>query len=172
MVSLRGDQQVWQFDPCISGTMLQGFNCGLRCGHLHNLIFLCRSKYELQEFLKPSLRIASVSSGKSSLQSSFSRKLMDNFRSSNSQKLVNLCIFVWCLVVPSIMIKFKSLGRVGDKPCLANMQPFRLSIRLRGKWCFCCLIKQHCFSLVDILSCIFCGVGYKFSSLVANDSII
>ncbi|KAH7568457.1 hypothetical protein JRO89_XS06G0002400 [Xanthoceras sorbifolium] len=43
-----------------------------------------RSKYELQEFLKPSLRI---SSGKSSasLQSSFSRKIMDSFRSNTSQ---------------------------------------------------------------------------------------
>lgn len=42
-----------------------------------------RSKYELQEFLKPSLRI---SSGKSSLQSSFSRKILDSFRSSDSSK--------------------------------------------------------------------------------------
>ncbi|PIA25130.1 hypothetical protein AQUCO_12500029v1 [Aquilegia coerulea] len=42
-----------------------------------------RSKYELQEFLKPSLRITS---GKSSLQSSFSRKILDSFRSSDSSK--------------------------------------------------------------------------------------
>lgn len=42
-----------------------------------------RSKYELQEFLKPSLRI---SSGKSSLQSSFSRKILDSFRSTDSSK--------------------------------------------------------------------------------------
>ncbi|XP_043688571.1 ADP-ribosylation factor GTPase-activating protein AGD12-like isoform X3 [Telopea speciosissima] len=42
-----------------------------------------RSKYELQEFLKPSLRIVSLP-GRSSLQSSFSRKIMDSFRSSNS----------------------------------------------------------------------------------------
>ncbi|XP_050225863.1 ADP-ribosylation factor GTPase-activating protein AGD12-like [Mercurialis annua] len=45
-----------------------------------------RSKYELQEFLKPSLRITS---GKStmSVQSSFSRKILDSFRiSSTPQK--------------------------------------------------------------------------------------
>ncbi|CAA2934511.1 ADP-ribosylation factor GTPase-activating AGD12-like [Olea europaea subsp. europaea] len=42
-----------------------------------------RSKYELQEFLKPSLRITSTSK-KGSLQSSLSKKIMDNFRSSSS----------------------------------------------------------------------------------------
>ncbi|KAF9620710.1 hypothetical protein IFM89_014010, partial [Coptis chinensis] len=42
-----------------------------------------RSKYELQEFLKPSLRI---SSARSSLQSNFSRKILDSFRSSDSSK--------------------------------------------------------------------------------------
>ncbi|KAK3188689.1 hypothetical protein Dsin_028250 [Dipteronia sinensis] len=43
-----------------------------------------RSKYELQQFLKPSLRI---SSGKTSasLQTSFSRKIIDTFRSNSSQ---------------------------------------------------------------------------------------
>lgn len=61
-----------------------------------------RSKYELQEFLKPSLRIASVSSGKSSLQSSFSRKLMDNFRSSNSQKLEGMVEYIGLLKVKVI----------------------------------------------------------------------
>ncbi|XP_057971673.1 ADP-ribosylation factor GTPase-activating protein AGD12-like [Malania oleifera] len=45
-----------------------------------------RSKYELQDFLKPSLRIVSVPSRKSSLQSSFSRKIMDGFRTSNSSQ--------------------------------------------------------------------------------------
>lgn len=52
-----------------------------------------RSKYELQEFLKPSLRITSTPSTKgapeetkSSLQESFSKKLMNSFRSSNSTK--------------------------------------------------------------------------------------
>nr|ADQ00629.1 ARF-GAP protein [Phytolacca acinosa] len=44
-----------------------------------------RSKYELQEFLKPSLRIVSMSD-KSSLQASFSKKLVNSFRSSNSSK--------------------------------------------------------------------------------------
>ncbi|KAK2991247.1 hypothetical protein RJ640_018004 [Escallonia rubra] len=43
-----------------------------------------RSKYEVQEFLKPSLRILSSTSKKSSLQASFSRKIMDNFRVSSS----------------------------------------------------------------------------------------
>ncbi|KAL2467418.1 ADP-ribosylation factor GTPase-activating protein AGD12 [Abeliophyllum distichum] len=42
-----------------------------------------RSKYELQEFLKPSLRIKSTTN-KSSLQASLSRKIMDNFLSSSS----------------------------------------------------------------------------------------
>ncbi|XP_010245699.1 PREDICTED: probable ADP-ribosylation factor GTPase-activating protein AGD13 isoform X2 [Nelumbo nucifera] len=42
-----------------------------------------RAKYELQEFLKPSLRIVSFPA-RGSLQSSSSRKIMDNFRSSNS----------------------------------------------------------------------------------------
>ncbi|OVA04871.1 C2 calcium-dependent membrane targeting [Macleaya cordata] len=45
-----------------------------------------RSKYELQEFLKPSLRIVSLNTGRSSLQSSFSRKIIDTFRSSDSSK--------------------------------------------------------------------------------------
>lgn len=43
-----------------------------------------RAKYELQEFLKPSLRIVSLPSEKGSLKSSFSRKLMDSFRSNSS----------------------------------------------------------------------------------------
>ncbi|KAL2474933.1 ADP-ribosylation factor GTPase-activating protein AGD12 [Abeliophyllum distichum] len=44
-----------------------------------------RSKYELQEFLKPSLRITSTSK-KNSLQVSLSRKIMDSFRSSSSSQ--------------------------------------------------------------------------------------
>ncbi|KAM7271686.1 hypothetical protein ACFE04_030900 [Oxalis oulophora] len=44
-----------------------------------------RSKYELQEFLKPSLRITS-GKGVSSLTSSFSRKFMDSFRTTNSSQ--------------------------------------------------------------------------------------
>ncbi|KDP34932.1 hypothetical protein JCGZ_09220 [Jatropha curcas] len=44
-----------------------------------------RSKYELQEFLKPSLRITS---GKPaiSIQSSFSRKILDSFRSTSTSQ--------------------------------------------------------------------------------------
>ncbi|EPS58515.1 hypothetical protein M569_16298, partial [Genlisea aurea] len=45
-----------------------------------------RSKYELQEFLKPSLRIQSGGNTKHSLQASFSRKILDNFRSSSSSQ--------------------------------------------------------------------------------------
>ncbi|KAG9152554.1 hypothetical protein Leryth_026809 [Lithospermum erythrorhizon] len=45
-----------------------------------------RSKYELQEFLKPSLRIMSSSSKRNSLQTSVSRKIMDSFRSSGSSE--------------------------------------------------------------------------------------
>lgn len=49
-----------------------------------------RSKYERQEFLKPSLRILS-NPKKYSLQASLSRKIMDSFRaSSSSQKSVSL----------------------------------------------------------------------------------
>ncbi|KAJ4975701.1 hypothetical protein NE237_000807 [Protea cynaroides] len=57
--------------------------------HEERLKFI-RSKYELQEFLKPSLRIVSLpgtgrsGTGKSSLQPSLSRKILDSFRSSNS----------------------------------------------------------------------------------------
>ncbi|OMO73846.1 C2 calcium-dependent membrane targeting [Corchorus olitorius] len=55
------------------------YSCSLR---------LCsKSKYELQEFLKPSLRITSGKGGKgsSTLQSSFSKKIMDSFRVKASQ---------------------------------------------------------------------------------------
>uniref|UniRef100_A0A0A0KP50 Arf-GAP domain-containing protein n=1 Tax=Cucumis sativus TaxID=3659 RepID=A0A0A0KP50_CUCSA len=45
-----------------------------------------RSKYELQEFLKPSLRILSSNSDKSNIQASFSSKIMNSFRSNSSQK--------------------------------------------------------------------------------------
>ncbi|KAH8494196.1 hypothetical protein H0E87_020820 [Populus deltoides] len=51
-----------------------------------------RSKYELQEFLKPSLRITSGKTSSSSLKSSFSTKLFDSFRipsvSKNSEGMV------------------------------------------------------------------------------------
>ncbi|KAK4744210.1 hypothetical protein SAY87_010522 [Trapa incisa] len=59
-----------------------------------------RSKYELQEFLKPSLRISSMSSGRSMKQPSFSRRIMDSFRSSNSsQKLDGMVEFIGMLKV-------------------------------------------------------------------------
>ncbi|KAK6917073.1 Arf GTPase activating protein [Dillenia turbinata] len=51
-------------------------------GHEERAKFI-RSKYELQEFLKPSLRITS---GKATLQSSFSRKIIDSFRTTNSSQ--------------------------------------------------------------------------------------
>ncbi|KAL3631587.1 ADP-ribosylation factor GTPase-activating protein agd12 [Castilleja foliolosa] len=51
--------------------------------HEDRLKFI-RSKYEHQEFLKPSLRILSSSSEKGSLKASLSRKIMDSFRSSSS----------------------------------------------------------------------------------------
>nr|DAD32760.1 TPA_asm: hypothetical protein HUJ06_011611 [Nelumbo nucifera] len=45
-----------------------------------------RSKYELQEFLKPSLRIVSLPAAttRSTLRSTLSRKIIDTFRSSNT----------------------------------------------------------------------------------------
>lgn len=58
-----------------------------------------RSKYELQEFLKPSLRIVSTPSIKSplpetknSLQESFSKKIMNSFRASHSSKKTELSL--------------------------------------------------------------------------------
>ncbi|KAL6567251.1 ADP-ribosylation factor GTPase-activating protein agd12 [Orobanche gracilis] len=58
-----------------------------------------RSKYEHQEFLKPSLRIMSTSSKKHSLKTSLSRKIMDSFRSSGSQKSVGMVEFIGMLKV-------------------------------------------------------------------------
>ncbi|GMN54648.1 hypothetical protein TIFTF001_023771 [Ficus carica] len=58
-----------------------------------------RSKYELQEFLKPSLRITSIPSSKSSLQSSFSTKIIDSFRSTNSQNMEGMVEFIGLLKV-------------------------------------------------------------------------
>ncbi|KAG8385067.1 hypothetical protein BUALT_Bualt03G0003000 [Buddleja alternifolia] len=56
---------------------------GPDAGHEQRSKFI-RSKYERQEFLKPSLRILSSSSKKHSLQASLSQKLMNSFRSSSS----------------------------------------------------------------------------------------
>ncbi|KAL2930453.1 ADP-ribosylation factor GTPase-activating protein AGD12 [Bienertia sinuspersici] len=50
-----------------------------------------RSKYELQEFLKPSLRIVTMPNAKSSLQPNYSKKLMNSFGSSNSSKRSESC---------------------------------------------------------------------------------
>ncbi|XP_068320446.1 probable ADP-ribosylation factor GTPase-activating protein AGD13 isoform X2 [Pyrus communis] len=63
---------------------------GPDAGHEERSKFI-RSKYELQDFLKPSLRINSGPSRKNTLQStlqsnSFSRKIIDSFRSNSSQK--------------------------------------------------------------------------------------
>ncbi|GAV67245.1 C2 domain-containing protein/ArfGap domain-containing protein [Cephalotus follicularis] len=74
---------------------------GPTSSHEQRMRFI-RSKYELQEFLKPSLRI---SSGKTSasLQTSFSRKIMDSFRSSNSsQKSEGLVEYIGLLKVKVI----------------------------------------------------------------------
>ncbi|CAN6546013.1 unnamed protein product [Malus baccata var. baccata] len=63
---------------------------GPDAGHEERSKFI-RSKYELQDFLKPSLRINSGPSRKNSLQStlqsnSFSRKIIDSFRTNSSEK--------------------------------------------------------------------------------------
>ncbi|RDX92227.1 putative ADP-ribosylation factor GTPase-activating protein AGD13, partial [Mucuna pruriens] len=59
-----------------------------------------RSKYEFQEFLKPSLRIVS---GKSSIQSSSAKSHMDSFRStSSSQRMEGMVEFIGLLKVKVI----------------------------------------------------------------------
>ncbi|XAR72544.1 hypothetical protein NMG60_11019223 [Bertholletia excelsa] len=59
-----------------------------------------RSKYELQEFLKPSLRISSTSSEKRhSLKESLSRKIADSFRSSGSSKMEGMVEFIGMLKI-------------------------------------------------------------------------
>ncbi|KAL5577391.1 hypothetical protein UlMin_019090 [Ulmus minor] len=71
---------------------------GPDAGHEERSKFI-RSKYELQEFLKPSLRIMSIPSSRNSLQQSFSRKIMDSFRSSNSQNSEGMVEFIGLLKV-------------------------------------------------------------------------
>ncbi|XP_062162958.1 ADP-ribosylation factor GTPase-activating protein AGD12-like [Alnus glutinosa] len=61
-----------------------------------------RAKYELQEFLKPSLRIVSLPTGKSSLQSTVSRKILGGFRSNSSQKSEGMVEFIGLLKVKVI----------------------------------------------------------------------
>uniref|UniRef100_A0A5B6ZZ55 Putative ADP-ribosylation factor GTPase-activating protein AGD12-like n=1 Tax=Davidia involucrata TaxID=16924 RepID=A0A5B6ZZ55_DAVIN len=70
-------------------------------GHEERSKFI-RSKYELQEFLKPSLRILSVPR-KSSLQSNLSTEIMNNIRSSSSsQKTEGMVEFIGLLKVKVI----------------------------------------------------------------------
>ncbi|CAA2934432.1 ADP-ribosylation factor GTPase-activating AGD12-like [Olea europaea subsp. europaea] len=68
-----------------------------------------RSKYELQEFLKPSLRITSASK-KGSLQARLSQKIMNNFRSSSSssQQSEGMVEFIGMLKI--IIIKGTNLA--------------------------------------------------------------
>ncbi|CAI8590386.1 unnamed protein product [Vicia faba] len=58
-----------------------------------------RSKYDLQEFLKPSLRIVS---GKSSLSSSSKSSFMDSFKSAGSQRMEGMVEFIGMLKVKVI----------------------------------------------------------------------
>ncbi|CAK8531128.1 unnamed protein product [Lathyrus sativus] len=58
-----------------------------------------RSKYDLQEFLKPSLRIVS---GKSSLSSSSKSSFMDSFKSACSQRMEGMVEFIGMLKVKVI----------------------------------------------------------------------
>ncbi|KAF5475384.1 hypothetical protein F2P56_007193 [Juglans regia] len=58
---------------------------GPDASHAERAAFI-RAKYELQTFLKPSLRIVSLPSRTTSLQSTFSTKIMDSLRSNSSQK--------------------------------------------------------------------------------------
>ncbi|KAL5977383.1 ADP-ribosylation factor GTPase-activating protein [Asimina triloba] len=60
-----------------------------------------RSKYELQEFLKPGLRIMSFSSAKTSLSTSDSEKSMNSFRIM-SKKMVGMVEFIGLLKVKVI----------------------------------------------------------------------
>lgn len=59
---------------------------GPDASHEERMRFI-RSKYELQEFLKPSLRISSGKSASSSLKSNFSLKILDNFRVSGKSDI-------------------------------------------------------------------------------------
>lgn len=74
---------------------------GPDAGHEQRAKFI-RGKYELQEFLKPSLRILSLPSGKGSLQSSFSKKIMDSFLSNSSCNTEGMVEFIGLLKVKVI----------------------------------------------------------------------
>ncbi|XP_061339693.1 probable ADP-ribosylation factor GTPase-activating protein AGD13 [Gastrolobium bilobum] len=71
---------------------------GPDAGHEQRSKFI-RSKYELQEFLKPSLRIVS---GKSSIESSSSKSFMDSFKSTSSQRMEGMVEFIGMLKVKVI----------------------------------------------------------------------
>ncbi|XVE89364.1 hypothetical protein DITRI_Ditri19aG0195900 [Diplodiscus trichospermus] len=58
-----------------------------------------RSKYELQEFLKPSLRITSGKSSTDSIRSSFSSKILDSFRLKPSEESEGMVEFIGLLKV-------------------------------------------------------------------------
>ncbi|KAL6198486.1 hypothetical protein ACLB2K_028275 [Fragaria x ananassa] len=78
---------------------------GPDAGHEERSKFI-RSKYELQEFLKPSLRINSASkpqeTPKISVQTSFSRNIMDSFRSNSSKPTDGMVEFIGLLKVKVI----------------------------------------------------------------------
>ncbi|GLT35712.1 hypothetical protein SLA2020_101390 [Shorea laevis] len=67
-------------------------------GHDERRRFI-RSKYEQQEFLKPSLRISSGKSSQASLTTSISRKIMDSFRTNSSQKSEGMVEFIGLLKI-------------------------------------------------------------------------
>ncbi|KAG2689439.1 hypothetical protein I3760_09G138700 [Carya illinoinensis] len=74
---------------------------GPDAGHDERAAFI-RAKYELQEFLKPSLRIVSLPSRATSFQSRFSTKIMDSLRSNSSQKSEGMVEFIGLLKVKVI----------------------------------------------------------------------
>ncbi|KAK7331278.1 hypothetical protein VNO77_25498 [Canavalia gladiata] len=67
-------------------------------GHEQRSKFI-RSKYEFQEFLKPSLRIVS---GKSSLESSSSKSCVDSFKSTSNSRMEGMVQFIGMLKVKVI----------------------------------------------------------------------
>lgn len=66
---------------------------GPDASHEERMKFI-KSKYELQQFLKPSLRIASTNYGRRPIQASFSRKLMDSFKISSTHKSEGMVEFI------------------------------------------------------------------------------
>lgn len=66
--------------------------------------FFIRSKYEKQDFMKPSLRITSFPTKPTSLQTSLSNKIMNSFRmtSTSSNESAGMVEFIGCLKVKVI----------------------------------------------------------------------